>query len=344
MPKDNENISLPDFGPLTPSEAPGFAPDEMLQCEKCGRANPPTRASCIYCGTAFAYKEETASVRRPSLRPLEVWEQGYSNIVFPASSEPAAAAITSAADFLRFEPADLERIFASEFPVPVALTASAEEAQLIGRRLQDLGFETMAVSDSDLGITERHIDRVRAIHSDERELSLVLGVGDKEVNLQWSDVSLLVRGRLTRKNVAVKERKLGGRDSEILDATETYSDDEVLDVYTRKSIEGFRINAGGFDFSCLGSRKGLLARDNFTQLIEFFGEKSKEHVLDDSYRRVRQMLELVWPSEKQTESRGWRRERIGKVTVDAIAASNNEHQFTRYSALRNYLQRRSVST
>jgi len=49
LPKDNENI--PFFGDerLMPSEPQGFAPDQMVRCEECLRANLPTRPSRLYC-------------------------------------------------------------------------------------------------------------------------------------------------------------------------------------------------------------------------------------------------------------------------------------------------------
>ena len=57
----------------------------------------------------------------------------------------------------------------------------------------------------------------------------------------------------------------------------------------------------------------------------------------DDYR-VRHALGIVWPLEQQTEARGWRRARVGRVNTEAVTKSDNEQQFTRYSRLRYYLK------
>jgi hypothetical protein len=63
-------------------------------------------------------------------------------------------------------------------------------------------------------------------------------------------------------------------------------------------------------------------------------------VYDDSYARVRQSLGVVWPLERQTESRGWRRGSIGRYSTEVVTTSDNERQFTRYSRLRHHLNSR----
>src|SRR5215218_7675150 len=60
------------------SEEIGFSQDAMIDCEKCGRANPPDRADCLYCGTVI---EGADSKARLEVRGLESWENGFNVIV-----------------------------------------------------------------------------------------------------------------------------------------------------------------------------------------------------------------------------------------------------------------------
>src|ERR1044071_7201961 len=52
-----------------------FAPEQMLTCEECLRANAPTRFMCLYCGPALPRTKQSAAHWRPSLKKLEEWEQ-----------------------------------------------------------------------------------------------------------------------------------------------------------------------------------------------------------------------------------------------------------------------------
>ena len=81
MPKDNENI--PFLGPVEPSEPQGFSADQMIRCEECLRANPPTRASCLYCAAPLPLTETSARLIKPVLRPPEKHQSGYNNILLP---------------------------------------------------------------------------------------------------------------------------------------------------------------------------------------------------------------------------------------------------------------------
>ncbi len=339
LPKDYENIPLPDFGPLSPSEPAGFAPDQMVRCEQCNRVNAPTRVSCLYCGVAFAFKEENAGRQKPTLRPLEKWEQGYSNILLPSASNPIDTKTQEeVADFLKLGVTDLNRIFQIGFRLPLTRTATKEEALLIERRLSDLGVSTFMVSDGELGMEEVAPIRIRAAEFAEDSF-LAFQTADKVgIRLEWSSIKLVVQGRLITRSVAVTERKSGRQEHEILNATETYTDESVLDVFCEALSANLRIAANSFDFSCLGERKALVAKENFATLLRVFSERAPQAFIDDSYRLVRAALETVWPSERQTASRGWRRERPGKITIGAVTETSNEVQFLRYSRLLNYLR------
>ena len=112
----------------------------------------------------------------------------------------------------------------------------------------------------------------------------------------------------------------------------------LYDIYGESDSPPWRIEAGSFDFSVLGSRKGLVAGENLRMLIAVIRELSHRAQLDESYVGIRQALEPVWPSQQRTEAGGWHRERPGMYSVAGITESSNENQFTRYSRLQYYLE------
>jgi len=274
-------------------------------------------------------------LRKPILRPPEKHQLGYNTIVLPRGAAVTREAIEDAASFLRLKQEDLERIFTEAAPLPLARTASREEAELIADRLQTSGFRIITLSD------EGAVMRVRSLSFADDGLVLNPGQITNEVDVPWSNIVLLVPGRLIEKRVEVKEVKSRRAENEILDTSEMYSDEAVIDLYTSTHPETWRISANGFDFSCLASQKTLLANANITTLQRLLVTNATNARLDHSYNRLRPLLDLVWGPEQETKSSGWRRERPGQLSIGMATIHSNESQFTRYSRLRFYLTTQS---
>ena len=343
MPKDNE--SIPFLGDLSvePAEPRGFSPDEMVRCEACLRANPPTRVTCLYCGKALPVTASSKALARPSFRPLEKWEQGYNNILIPSAGQHLSHDVMGqVASLLRLEAGVVERIFSAPRPLPLARTAAEEEALLVEERLCDLGVEAIVVSDRDLGLETAPTRRARGLELRESHVVLHDLAGKEQSTIAWSELNLLVVARLFAKRVELKERKRRNAESVILESSETSSDEAVIDIYSQSEVGGWRVAANSFDFSCLGSRKTLLASENFSTLVEAIRERSLDVECDDLFDSLRPVLEPVWPSEQETQAAGWRREWLGKFSTGEIVTTTNELQFTRYSRLRHYLRSRSL--
>jgi hypothetical protein len=337
LPKDHENISLFTDLPTAQSEAQGFAPDQMVRCDDCLRANPPTRVVCLYCGKDLPANAAAAGFQKPLLRPLEKGEQGYNSILSNVPGDSTSEqSIQQAAELLRLAPADLQRLVLAQKPLPLARTASHEEAVLIEQSLRPLGLETRTVSDEALALDALPPQRLRTLELREGGV-IVYPTSGEGKQIDWNEVVLVIRGRLFAKQVAVKERRRRGLEKHIVDASETTSDEAVLDFYTRERDGGWRILANNFDFSFLGDEKKLLAGENFAKLSELIRARAEAAQHDDTYNALRRNLELVWPSEQQTSSLGWRRERAGKYSTSEVAVTSNESQFTRYSRLCHFL-------
>ena len=338
MPRDNENVPLSISTTDEPSDSTlsPFAPDQLVRCEECLRANPPTRVNCLYCAALLPQSETTIDLQKPALRPLEKWEQGYNNILLPPVANLTAAKLSAAAELLRLRADDLDRLLSSSIPLPLARAATMDEARLVERRLTNLEINSSIMSDAELHIDGAEVMKIRALEIDDARVYAYQSPERPPVEISWSDFTLLVSGRLIFKRVELKE-KAGAR-ADIVDSSEFFADETVVDIYSRHQPTPYRIASNSFDFSCLGSHKGLLAGENILKLLELFRQHAPHVAYDDSFNSVRKSLEAVWPSEQQNESTGWRRERPGKYSLGSVAGVNNKMQFLRYSKLRYHLQ------
>lgn len=337
MPKDNEN-SLPlSDEPLVRLESPSFSPDQMVRCEECLRANPPTRVTCLYCSAPLPINETTVNLQKPALRPLEIWEQGYNNILWSSPANLGESGLTEAATLLRLTPTDLARILEFRMPLPVARAATQDEALLVQRRLDPLGIGTRIIADAEIGAEETGMTKVRAVEIDDNEIRAFPTPETPPMHIQWTDFALLVSGRLITRRVEVKEQKRARSENSIVDSSQFFTDESVFELHSQSQSTSYRFSANSFDFSCLGKTKSLLAAENLATLRKRFCESAPQTELDDSYTLVRKALETVWPSQQQNESSGWRRERPGKYIVGSATETSNETQFMRYSRLRYFL-------
>lgn len=339
MPLDNEENPLWDGVEPLSSEKSGFAPDQMVRCENCLRANPPTRTSCLYCAAQLPATLASAAIQKPTLRRLEQWEQGFNTILVPESSAPLADNVyRETARLLRLRPEDLKLIVEMGEPLPLARAATRDEAALIEQKLGRMNLKVLTVADSDLAINQSAPRRVHALELTDSRLAANAYDGGEAQHAPWDNVMLIVTGRIFVRQVEVEERKRRKAESELMDARELSADEAVLDLYIAQPRQSLRITSSGFNFSCLGARKSLVTGENFSTLVEVLRERARAVPFDDSYNRVRRALNVVWPLEQRTESRGWRRGVPGKVSTEAVTRSDNELQFTRYSRLRHHLK------
>jgi hypothetical protein len=263
-------------------------------------------------------------------------EPGFNCIlVAHEENQLSSESVEGAARLLKLSKEHLQRLVSARAPLPLARTASREEAELVVERLSDFGLKTLSISDEELGLHQEYLVRPRSFQIDEDGLLLTYSGGTNVVRIAWSELQLLVGGRLLEKKLEVKERMSRGSENELLDASQFFFDEPVFDLYSFSESHAWRVGAKSFDFSCLNDQKGLVAGDNLKTLRDLVVSKSSRLKVDDSFNTLRSLLELVWPTEQETQSTGWRRERPGRLSV-AIMLNSNETQFTRYSRLRRY--------
>ncbi len=335
---DEKDLLAPDGEVTPPRESRGFAVNEMVACETCLRANPPTRVLCLYCATPLAVSAENVDLRRPALRRIEEWEGGYNVVLLPREGAvKPASELTDAAEWLRLDAARLGEMCDAGCPLPLARVATSEEAALIKEKFEGIGLRIVIISDDELAIEADPPKRIRKLEFDQEGLTGWISAGSEAHCIEWYDVTLLVRGRIFKKEFEVEERRVikPGARKEIAEARALSDDEAVLDLYAAHAASGWRISAENFDYSGLGARKALLARDNFITLVETLRTRAQAAAFDDEYIKVRHLLAAAWPLAEHVESRGLRREHPGKFNTEAVTHVSNEPQFTRYGRLLN---------
>jgi len=315
----------------------------MLRCEECLRANPPTRVNCLYCGVALQHTESSARLRKPTLRQPERNQEGYNSILLPHNTKTVdEQSLQAAASLLKLSIESLQKILSAGVPLPVARTASADEAELVLDRLGEVGLVTVTLSDSMLGLFEP-AERVRSLHFEEETVQVFHSGRPKPSILKLHDIVLLVSGRLIRTRIEVKERKSRQAENEIIETSQFFEDETVLDFYATSHPQTWRISANSFDFSCLQEKKTLVAGQNLVSIINLISSRASHAKLDETHNRLKQTLEPVWTLEQETTSSGWRRHAPGKYSLGEATMNSNESQFTRYSRLLHYFTLNPIS-
>lgn len=267
-------------------------------------------------------------------------DDGYYLVPAPPMGDLAEASLAEAAALLRLKVPELNRVLSTSQPVPLSRVATPEEAALIGEGLRRLGIETVTIAHIDLHL-EAAAKKIRALELSDNALTAIPTTGVDRVTARWDEVTLLVSGRLHLNRQETEERKRRGR-KQTVSSRQLSSDESVLDLYVKSDEVSWRINANNFDFSCLGSAKGVTTFENFGALIHLLRERATNAQCDDSYNQARPALATVWPVEEQTRKGEWRRSGAGKLNVATVTTTDNEAQFTRYSRLRHCLRLREL--
>jgi len=329
MDKKNDQFSgtqAPGGEPAIADRA-AFTPEEMVGCTKCGRTNPPNRLRCFYC--AAELEQQQAESIQPVLRKLEGWEKGYNVIYQPGVSIPGREAVTAIAKTLSLDAEAATEILRSARPLPLARVEGEKEAAFVEETLRAHGVDSSIVTDRSMA-EEIPPKRLRAIEFADDSMRLTLFNTNESITVRSENLALIVAGAVFEKKTEVIEKRKKGS-SKTLDEFETASDDMLIDIYTSTDPAGWRIPTNGFDFSCLGSEKGMLAVQNMRRLLERLASFAPNSRVVDSYLADRNLLSHVWQIEERKDFSGLQRSGFGKVDFGKVSTSNNLGQFTKYS-------------
>ncbi len=317
------------------TEPIAFGPDEMIVCGKCGRKSPPNRLDCIYCAARLEIAGHDSETIKLNLRKLESWEKGFNVIYLTNPHELSEADLARVGRFLDKEIEAVRSIFAFGKPMLLARVESDEEAVIMEARLRELDVECRTISDEILNadIVPR---RLRGLEVSDDQVNLADFNSDKKFAIRRDDLALIVVGEVFETISESTEKRKKGKSS-VLEQTETSVDEIVIDLYTKNDSTGFRIPMTGFDFSCLGDDKGMLARENIRALVIALKEIAPNARLDRNYHEAKDFLNDVWEIEQRKDTQGLRRQNFGNLKMGHVASSSNLKQFTKYSRLQWHL-------
>lgn len=310
-----------------------FDRSEMLACSKCGRMNPPNRANCLYCGEVIEAPDSLRSKYWPVVRGSEAWESGYNVIVKWDPEELSEATVAEIADGLRIG-RDVAAGFlrTGEF-LPISRVSSRSEAEAVELKIRSLGLECFVLPDEDLrpGDAQLRLKAMRFV-----EGGIVPQPFSGETVAQPFVPSLIVEGSIVRKRLDSREgrKREAGR---IVDAVEMGFDEAVMDIYSPGSATGYRVRTEGFDFSVLGAAKAFTAAENMRLLAGELRRRFPEAEFADSYKDLRHLLGICWPTSESVSSEGFERKSFGGYTKRKSQVTSNDEQFLRYSRLRQVL-------
>jgi hypothetical protein len=316
-------------------EIRGFKPEEMISCPNCERKSPPTRLKCFYCGAELPVSAEQAEFIKPQPRKMEAWEKGFNLIILPNAQTYDDAALREVAGMTRLENEDLRKLVDAQKPLPLTRAESEKEAEIIAKRLSEIGFESLVLSDEDLKI-EIVTRRLRGIEFRDDKLVLILFNSDEIAEIRREDLNLIVTGAIFERRIETTEQRKK-RENKVLETTETSADELLIDIYAPGDAFGYRIVSSGFDFSCLETEKGILARENIRKLVEKLRAFAPRAKFVGDYLQIRDVLGQVWEAEEKRDSRGLQRKSFGRFDLGNVTTINNLSQFTKYSRLQRHL-------
>jgi hypothetical protein len=327
---NGHNNELPD-GMQIAADVPGFAAEELIACGKCKKPNPPNRGNCLYCGNALELPAHLQLGVQLKANDVEDWENGINVIIDIAGSAVELDAIAKA---VSVDEHALGLAFTLGLPTPV-LRTNVADASAAAKRIGDLGVRNWLIEDADL---EARIQphRVRALEFNVDAIVVTAFNTNERVEVKNAAISAVVVGSISedRWDATVKRSR---KETKNLDESSFSSDHTVIDIYSDNEPLGFRITTNGFDFSCLGSEKKMLAVENFSLLVEKIRSAAANASVDQHYSKFKKVLEFVWPLTRNVVSKGIHRKGFG-TAISKGESSTNLEQFTKYSRLRNRLK------
>src|SRR6185369_11519655 len=180
-------------------------PEEMVTCNDCLRANPPTRGQCMYCGAPMnliaASNDADTAASESSDQP------SHYLVVQVDGAEPLDdAAMDQLSVKFHFKPEELRAALMHGAPIPLASASTAEAATRIISDLQSPGLERASFS-----AVKLHSDIVpvgiRALQFADGSVTAISRIGKKPLRVGLSDLQLIVTGRLLVHRVEVDERR-----------------------------------------------------------------------------------------------------------------------------------------
>lgn len=317
------------FDPAIQSEDIAFKQGDLIACRGCGRTNPPNRAKCLYCSHDLEITATNSAETGLNLRKLEIWEHGW-NIICRGATNQDGTTTAKIGDLIGLEPDTVNDVLNSTSALPIARVESESEASILSARLAQLGIDCFVLADETLD-PDRPPTRLKAIAFLDGGIAVTNFNTNEKKELPKDEIALLVPGTLvSSKTDSLEKRGMRGKTT-VVNETATVRDEAVLDIYRRSDPHGFRVHLTGFDFSCLGADKQILATENLRLLTNKLMAYATVCRIADDYRSVCHLVDRIWEVEFRKAPSGPQRSGFGKVGFGAVASTSNAIQFTKFS-------------
>jgi hypothetical protein len=323
------------WNPSIQTENIAFDSEQMVSCGGCLRMNPPNRLNCLYCGGELDIKPEDLDLIKPTYRRPEDWEPGF-NVVLISELDPNGPEVEAIARHIGADAACIREIVDTKRPMPIARLASEKESQIIVATLGRSGINCTVMSDASL-LSEQPPTRLRAVDFQQDSVTLIEFNTGSSTKIDRDDLVLIVPGMIKETKVDQIEKKLRRKDSKVLEESETSSNETVLDIYVRHDAVGFRVMLTGFDFSCLGDDKGLLASENMRRLATRLHQFAPNAKIISDYASVKHALSDVWEIDRRNDSKGMLRSGFARLDFGKTLSSSNLRQLNKFSRLQWHL-------
>lgn len=303
---------------------------DVMDCPNCNRRTPAARANCMYCGVALPVSKIEVA---PHQKLLEYFDRAYNVVLNPGFLRLDENTVPRFAQALQMELGEAEAFIRANKTVPVQRCLNRQEAELVAALIRTCGVGATVVADDEMQVG-RELMRAKCVALSEREIYVRHSSG--EFVLPVSEVRLMVIGALKNKRVDFAERGVGiaRNANNVVEFSEYYSDEMMLDIYTSDLATSFRIKSDSFDYSGLVFPLAFRIELNFQAAINRLHSGIPNATLDNDFTKVRQLLARAWPERSHTEARGVKRAGPGyKPVAQSSVISDNRDQFERYSRL-----------
>ncbi|PYP86708.1 MAG: hypothetical protein DMF61_12470 [Blastocatellia bacterium AA13] len=283
----------------------------------------------MYCGADLpVVKIETA----PRQRAIETHERAFNAILEPARGRVDENTSGSLAAALSLEASEAASYIHASKRVPIARCQTRHEAELIATLVRTCGLNASVVADEELRL-DFELIRARRVARENKEVH-VHHVAGVEV-IPSSEIRVMVAGLLRSKSVEYAETRPSSRNTGgLVDSAEFQGDEMLLDVYTNRLEQSFRIRADAFDYAGLVWPLSFRAEANFQVAVGAIHGLAPQAVVDDDFPRMRGLLARAWPERSRTEARGIKRSGLSlRPVAQSSVVSDNRDQFDRYSRL-----------
>jgi len=147
-----DSAGLLDADPKRDVKLKSFAPDELLTCEKCLRANPPTRSECLYCAAPLSSNATILSKETEAEpQPAALSTTCYAVVAPKALREVDENLLEQLARTIQLKSSDLQTALDSHSPLLASGTYEKTSQTLTD--LRKSGIDGLLVTDADLKLS-----------------------------------------------------------------------------------------------------------------------------------------------------------------------------------------------